>query len=52
MPAWLLVVSALVFPRIKPGLPWALHIPSSDQLGKTKYASGASLQAGTMEIEL
>lgn len=43
---------ALVFPRIKPGTPWVLHIPLSEELGKTLYASGDALKAGEMEIEL
>ena len=43
---------ALVFPRIKPGTPWILHIPFSQDLGKTLYTSGDSLKAGSMEIEL
>lgn len=43
---------ALVFPRIKPGTPWILHIPFSQRLGRTLYTSGDSLKTGTMEIEL
>jgi len=43
---------ALVFPRIKPGTPWILHIPFSQKLGKTLYTSGDSLKAGAMNIEL